>query len=501
MNKISFVIFLIISNSFIGFAQIPISPKLCLVTVGEDSIVQLKWHHSDTSQIDGFIVKRVIYNGVGVVSGTLNNIEVIENPASIEYFDNSNEYSTHSNPYIRAEEYAINVYLIRNDSLIFSNMTQRQSTLFLTSEWDKCTKTATFSWNEYINRNVQKYVLLYKTETTDFQVLSEFTPSQTSYTTTNLDTNTKYFFKISTILENDGNCETDTSYSNISNLYTFVAEIPDSLMILNVSVLDNSKIMLNILSNNVLGLSKYILFRDSIKIFSFYPNNAPYLYIDETDVKNQHNYYLEAIDSCGNILKTSKNVKNIVLDVDFMNRKFHLDWTETTILNEEISYYEIMANYGHGWKKINEQTAITQSANISMEQIFGNNFEKNISDVKFQIIANPNVGISDTLKSFSNIVDVPLSGILAIPNAFNPLSNDTENQFFTIKSLFVDEFHLTIFTQNGALLFQSDEISNYWDGKHKNGQLLKQGAYIYHIEYTSTNGQVQVLNGVVNLIY
>ena len=107
MNRISLGIFLIFS-SFFSFAQTPVSPELCLVTVGEDSIVQLKWNHLDTSQIDGFIVKRVIYNGVGVVSGTLNNIEVIENQAAINYFDNSNEYSTHSNPYIRAEEYAIN---------------------------------------------------------------------------------------------------------------------------------------------------------------------------------------------------------------------------------------------------------------------------------------------------------------------------------------------------------------------------------------------------------
>ena len=493
--------FLIVFKVSFSVAQTPDTPELCLVTVGSDSLVELKWHYNDITKIQGFIIKRIIYNGVDVVDGTLNNICIINDSTVTTYIDNSTEYSTLANPYFRAEEYSINAYLIRNDSVIFGNMTELQSSIFLTSQWNKCNKTTAFSWNKYKNRNVQKYVLLYKTNETSYHVLNEFSASQTTYTTSNLDTNKRYYFKIFAVLGNQNNCIIDTSVSNVSDIFTRVPKKPEFLTILNASVVNDSEIKLNFWIDKGKGLKEFVLYRNDEKISSFEVQNTPYFYIDKTDITALNKYCLYAIDSCDEILKKSNIVQNIILDVRYNDKIFDLEWSETTIFENDISFFEIFANFDNTWIEIEEQNLPITSTQISLDQIFGNNNTTEITNVKFQIVANPKIGIDDSLKTFSNIVSVDIPAIISIPNAFNPLSNIAENQYFTVKSLFVQEFHITIFTEKGTLLFVSDDILNSWNGKNKNGELLPQGAYIYHIEYKSMNGQSQQKNGIVNLVY
>ncbi|MBN2893664.1 MAG: gliding motility-associated C-terminal domain-containing protein [Bacteroidales bacterium] len=492
---------IIVFLSLNSFAQTPASPELCLITVGNDSLVHLKWYYGDTSQIDGFIIKRVIYDGIGVVNGTLNNIEVINDNSISAYIDTSLEYSTHAKPYIRAEEYAVNSYVTRNDSIIFSNMTLGQNTIFLTSEWNMCSTEAYFSWNEYKNRTVLKYQLLYKTESTEYELLTELPSNQTSFSTSNLETNNKYYFKVLAILDNENNCLADTSVSIVSNFFTFVPEIPEDVMLFNVTTLNNNSLKLNFNCEKTDGLKNYSVFRNNIEIFSFDVNNIINSYIDEIDVSVVYEYYFSAIDSCDRELKRSNSVKNIVLDANLNDREFELSWTNTTIFDENIDYFEIMTNIGDGWVNLKNENNNSFSTNITLFDVFGSNNNQNTTSVSFQIIAHPKSSFNDSLLSYSNIVNIDLNGILAIPNAFNPNSNNPENRFFTIKALFISSFNITIFSKSGSLLFESDDINNSWNGKDKRGNLLPKDTYIYYIEYTSTNGNVQKINGVVNLVY
>lgn len=491
---------ILLFSFFISFSQSPESVELCIVTVLNDSLVELKWYYEDISEIDGFIIKRVIYDGNGVVDGTLNNVEIIEDVTSTSYIDTATEYSTVANPYLRSEQYAINAFVYRNDSIIFSNMTPRQNTLFLSCEWSMCKREANFSWNQYENRNVEKYTILYKKGNSEFQFLSDISANQTTFLTSELDTLSNYTFKLLAIISEENHCNVDTSASNLVDIYTFVPKTPDNLQIYNASVINNSYIQLNTNTTFYDGMKKINIYRDNLLIDSILANNLRLFYNDYSDFTVKYDYFIEHIDSCNKVLKKSNIVNNILLKAEMNEREFNLNWSGTTIYNQEADYYEIFADYGQGMQSIKEMNNSTFETNITLYDIFDNNIPEETESIKFQVVAYPQVGLSDSLKSYSNIVDVELDAIFAIPNAINPNSRIEENRYFTIKALFITNFELKIITENGTLIFETDDINNRWDGRKK-GQLLPVGAYIYQIKYTPKNGKSDIVNGVINLVY
>ncbi len=495
MKFILKIFFIFLSCS--AFAQIPVAPELCFVTVQEqDSLVRLQWQHSDSSKITGFIIKRKIWGGNGVVEGSLNNIEFLPNTAT-SYVDTSFDYSTFSQPYTRAEAYSVNAYVIRNDSIIFSNLAPIQNTILLNSNWEICSRKASFSWNKYQNRQVLNYILLYSKNNIDYDTLTKLTPEQTEFSTNNLDSNCFYYFKIQATLEPINNCISDTSTSNITNLYSYIPNFSNDILINNVSVFENSYIRVNFSKNNLSGIKNYALFRDNLEIASFNKDNFPDFFDDYCDVTALHKYYFTAVDSCENKEISSDTVQNIVLRATLNDKEFQLSWNSTTIYKNNVDYYEIYAEYNNTRKLLKTINNSTFKTNISLSDVFGTNLNDETNEIKFQIVAQG----QNALKSLSNTEIIQLTGILSVPNAFNPNSQNTENQFFTIKTAFITDFKIVISTQNGTIIYESNDINKPWDGRHKNGKLMPQNAYIYNITYKSTSGITGSKNGIVNLIY
>ncbi len=489
------IIFVFIS--FTCIAQIPEAPELCLVTVGEqDSLVQLRWQHSDTSKINGFIIKRKIFNGNGVVEGSLNNIEFLSNTTT-SYTDTSTDYSTFANPYIRAEEYTVNAYVIRNDSTIFSQMAPVQNTIFLTTHWDICSANCTFSWNKYKNREVKNYILLYSKNKIDFDTLVKLSPETTTFSTKDLDSNCFYYFKLKSILEQTTVCKSDTSTSNLTEMFSYVPNISKDILINNVSVFENSYIRVNFSHNDLTGIKNYKLLRDNIEIATFDKNNLPAFLDDYCEVDKLHKYYFAAIDSCENQQKSSDTVQNIVLSATINDKEFYLSWNATTINKKDIFFYELFVEYDNKIRQIKTFDNNIFEANISLRDIFDTEINNQIDKIKFKIVANG----QNSLKSASNTAIVELTGILSIPNAFNPNSQNKKNRFFSIQTAFVKDFSIIITTQNGTIVYSSSDAQNSWNGRNKQGQLMPQDAYIYHINYISNSGKTNKKTGVVNLVY
>ncbi|MFC2137672.1 gliding motility-associated C-terminal domain-containing protein [Bacteroidota bacterium] len=70
---------------------------------------------------------------------------------------------------------------------------------------------------------------------------------------------------------------------------------------------------------------------------------------------------------------------------------------------------------------------------------------------------------------------------LFVPNAISP-NNDGINDYLNIKGL-PENSTLRIFNRDGNLLFESNNYSNNWDGRDKNGDILKSNTYWYHLIY------------------
>jgi gliding motility-associated-like protein len=67
-------------------------------------------------------------------------------------------------------------------------------------------------------------------------------------------------------------------------------------------------------------------------------------------------------------------------------------------------------------------------------------------------------------------------------NAFHPGGTVLENSSFFVKTRYIKNFKITIFSRWGEIIYYSEDPSGGWDGKYR-GQDMPLGVYAYIIEY------------------
>jgi gliding motility-associated-like protein len=75
--------------------------------------------------------------------------------------------------------------------------------------------------------------------------------------------------------------------------------------------------------------------------------------------------------------------------------------------------------------------------------------------------------------------------LLDIPNAFSP-NDDHANDLWVIRPSRADDNLIAtvrVFDKRGMLLFETNDLSNFWDGK-SNGKTVPADAYFYTIDVT-----------------
>ncbi|SDG24904.1 gliding motility-associated C-terminal domain-containing protein [Pedobacter terrae] len=92
----------------------------------------------------------------------------------------------------------------------------------------------------------------------------------------------------------------------------------------------------------------------------------------------------------------------------------------------------------------------------------------------------------------------PFGDQVYIPNAFTP-NNDGKNDIFLIYGNTLSSAKMSIYTQWGQLIFQSDNVANGWDGTFK-GVNQPIGVYVYMVDITFSNGTTSMRKGTVTLI-
>jgi len=495
MKKILFTLTLVLTIGVLK-AQEPLPVELCYVTVSSDSLAELYWTHPDTTTINGFIIKRIIYDGQDVVSGTLNNIEVINNNTILTYTDTSTSYSTTALPYSRPEEYSINAFLIRNDSIILSNMTLTQKTIYLTTEWDYCNQIANINWTEYINRNVIKYQLYYGTNKDSLTLLKEFSNAETSYTTETLNKNTNYFFVVKAVLDAEGNCSQDTSLSNFSRMFTSYFTVPKTLTNVKISAIDNHKLEIKYIVSKTESIKQYELNRNDAIVQTFDISDTVLYYVDNADASQLNYYYITGDDLCDRELVKTDLHCNFVLTVVKSDKEFSLNWTDALIYESTPNSQTIQFKVDDGiWTDL-KQSSSNNNEEVTFSEVLEDYAGTIPQYIFFRIKAE-----KDYEESYSNSVEVSIPTILAIPNAFNPYSSNEENSFFTIKAEFLQEFSIIIFDDSGNIIYKTEDINSPWNGKYKSGTVVERGTYIYSINYTNNAGEKNKISGVINVVY
>ncbi|MBC8511126.1 MAG: gliding motility-associated C-terminal domain-containing protein [Cryomorphaceae bacterium] len=88
---------------------------------------------------------------------------------------------------------------------------------------------------------------------------------------------------------------------------------------------------------------------------------------------------------------------------------------------------------------------------------------------------------------------------LFIPNTFTP-NGDEHNELFVIKGRFITSFDMIITDRWGEMVYKTDKIDKYWDGKYL-GVMAQQGVYSYVVDIIGDDARPFSTSGTVNVIY
>jgi gliding motility-associated-like protein len=86
-----------------------------------------------------------------------------------------------------------------------------------------------------------------------------------------------------------------------------------------------------------------------------------------------------------------------------------------------------------------------------------------------------------------------------MPNAFSPNSDGLNDVFLPIPLHPFTDFDLRIFNRWGMMVFESDDLSQGWDGREK-GIMGEIGTYLWKMEYTLEDGSMKSASGSVILL-
>ena len=113
------------------------------------------------------------------------------------------------------------------------------------------------------------------------------------------------------------------------------------------------------------------------------------------------------------------------------------------------------------------------------------------------IVVESNEGCTDTSTS-ATVQFIPRVELF-IPNTFTP-NGDEHNELFVIKGRFITTFNMKITDRWGEMVYTTDNIDKYWDGKYL-GVMAQQGVYSYVVDIIGDDGRPFSTSGTINVIY
>lgn len=157
------------------------------------------------------------------------------------------------------------------------------------------------------------------------------------------------------------------------------------------------------------------------------------------------------------------------------------------IVQDAVSY-EYSSDGGTTWQSVGTATSYTFTGLKPAESV-------SISVRAIAVTACQNSAASAVITDNS---DNPLGNEVFIPNTFTP-NNDGNNDFFFVYGNTIKTINMRIYNQWGQSIFQSQQVTNGWNGTHK-GQNQPTGVYVYSVELTFNDGSSTAKKGTITLI-
>jgi hypothetical protein len=502
MNKLLTIILLLFPAVKL-FAQDLEIPEI--ISAGVDTLTGkplITWTMQNPDEVDGYIIKRLITDGDGVISGTYNNIAIIEDNKVFSYVDLSNSYNTEAKAEKRKEYYRISSFKVNQDGqTIYSLMSDEAYTMTLNGEFDYCTNTFSFRFSAYCCPDkidcyclhsgfpASQKLLVTKDTVCDYS-FRDFSPSRS--------------FAIETVLKNGA-----SFFSPVIFVEAQESKKPETLNIENITVNESENLELRIKISAESSTERLLLSRRDLKngnaeAYDLDFQNENIIFYDTTaDVSRLYAYRLYALNNCGVAIGISDSVANTVLKVrkSETGNENILEWNTPLNWYGKIDKTEIYRSIDSSKLEYdNFVTAYYSEYNESLSNIIA---DKKLYEGKFcyQVKIFQKTLSNGTMTTISNTACINRETVIFIPNALNPKSSNSENWEFKPKADFLRDYKMTIYTKRGENIFETTDVSKGWDGYNKSGKLCQRDTYVYIITYKTSAGKTETKKGYVNLVY
>jgi gliding motility-associated-like protein len=210
-----------------------------------------------------------------------------------------------------------------------------------------------------------------------------------------------------------------------------------------------------------------------------------------------YRYRIEASDECGNEV-ASNELAPLLLSGTRTNESYQLSWSAYSSPYLSEVRYRLIRVTDTGEIEVSAGTATTAE----------DRFDPSDPDQQSQcyyVVAEVTLDLPTgpaVVAVRSNTFCPPPAELAAyVPNAFYPGSIYEENQEFRpfLGPYQVADYLLQVFDRWGGLLFESQDVTQGWDGTQA-GDPLPNGSYFYYIYFTTPQGRERSLRGTVNLL-
>lgn len=477
----------------------PAIPTVTSVTVNPATgQAELNWNINPSGDTDGYIV----YSCSGT---TVNLIDTVFGINSTQFADLLSTPNTGPECYLLS---AIDTCYSGTPPSPNTSPTGSvcNCTIFLSpSTYTLCDNSIDFSWSAYSgwSSNVDYYVLVHSTDGVNF------TPVDTA--DGNTLAGTHQFNSISSGINYYGviaySTAGVTSASNIQTINIAYPTPPNINYLTSVSVNSAKEIEITVRTEATLVPHKYILQRKNLyapyewEYHMDITQSATNIVFTDTDVNSDdviYDYRIIVQNPCGYYLDTTNVGRNIRLRGANNSELLlnNLNWSNYVEWENGVQEYQILRSVDGGTETLAATNTIGQLAFSEDLEPFLHSmgqFCYRIEASSEPISYFPN----ETFYSYSNKKCLNQEPLIWIPNA---MMIDGENNLFFPVISFADTstYTMNIFSRWGDYVFESQKLSDAWDGKMK-GDFVHENAYVFYITVKDGQGVLHERRGTITV--
>jgi len=479
----------------------PTIPTISNVTVNSTTgKAELNWNVNSSGDTDGYIV----YSCSGATVSLIDTVFGINNN---QFFDLLSTPSSGPECYLLS---AIDTCYSGTPPSPNTSPTGSvcNCTIFLNpATYTLCENSIDFSWTAYSgwNTGVDYYVLIHSVDGVNFMPVDTVSGTLTEgvHNFTSINSGLHYYGV--TAYSSSG----ATSTSNIQVVSISYPTPPSINYITSVNVNSEKNIDISVRTEATLVPHKFILQRKNL----YSPFNWEY-HLDitqsasnftftDTNVNSDdviYEYRVVVQNPCGSFIDTTNIGRNIRLRGANSSELLlnNLNWSNYGDWENGVQEYLIL-------RSIDEGTESPASSGNSNQLSYSDDLEPFLNskgNFCYRIQANsepisyfPN----ETFSSFSNEKCLDQEPLIWIPNAM--MIHGNNDLFYPVIS-FADtsQYTMTVFSRWGDHVFETDNISEKWDGKMNGGDYVHDNAYVYYITVKNGIGVLYERRGVITVL-